>query len=122
MTLTRVAPGLFVLLWATGFIGSKMGAPYAEPFTFLALRFAVVAFLMALIAALWRARLPSPSQALSALWVGMLMHGVYLGAVFWAIDRGMPAGVAAVVVSLQPLTTAVLARVMLGEALPRQAM
>jgi drug/metabolite transporter (DMT)-like permease len=115
-------PALFVLLWSTGFVGAKYGLPYAEPFTFLALRLVIAAALLAALAAALRsAAMPSPRQYGHAAVVGTFLHAGYLGGVFYAISIGVPAGVSAVVVSLQPVLTAVLATRVLGERLvPRQ--
>lgn len=116
----RLVPATFVVLWATGFIGARYAMPWAEPFAFLAVRFAI-AFLL-LGAAAWflgRSRI-TRRDALHAVAAGALMHGVYLGGVFWAIHRGMPAGLSALIVGLQPLITAVFAGRVLGEQiLPR---
>lgn len=122
MTRQRLAPATFVLLWSTGFVGAKYGLPYAEPFTFLALRLAIAALLLAALSVLLRSPRPaSRAQYGHAALVGTFLHAGYLGGVFWAISRGVPAGVAAVVVSLQPVLTAVLASRLLGERLvPRQ--
>ena len=69
----------------------------------------------------WLPRRRSGRRAASRRWLrGVLMHGVYLGGVFWAIHHGMPAGISALIVGLQPLITAVLAGKLLGERiLPR---
>jgi drug/metabolite transporter (DMT)-like permease len=113
---TLGGPALFVLLWSTGFVGAKYGLPYAPPFTFLALRLAVAAALLAVLAAgLRSARMAAPGQYRRASVVGLLLHAGYLGGVFFAISRGVPAGVSAVIVSLQPVLTAVLAARVLGE-------
>ncbi|MER8909481.1 EamA family transporter [Mesorhizobium sp. M0854] len=119
-SLKRFIPASFVVLWATGFIGARYAMPWAEPFTFLAARFVLAAILLvALMAALGSSR-ATRDEALHATGAGILMHGVYLGGVFWAIHRGMPAGLSALIVGLQPLITAVLAGRLLGEAiLPR---
>jgi drug/metabolite transporter (DMT)-like permease len=117
---SRLVPPLFVLLWATGFIGARYAMPWAEPFTFLAARFFIAFALLGLVLMLWRERKTSLAGAMHALVAGMLMHGVYLGGVFWAIHRGMPAGISALIVGLQPLITAVMAGQILGEKiLPR---
>jgi drug/metabolite transporter (DMT)-like permease len=109
-------PALFVLLWSTGFVGAKYGLPYAPPFTFLALRLAIAAVLLALLAVVLRSpRLASRAQYGRAAVAGSLLHAGYLGGVFFAISLGVPAGVAAVIVSLQPVLTAVLAARVLGE-------
>jgi len=117
-----VAPALFVVLWSTGFIGSKLGLPYAEPLTFLLVRFAVV--LAVLVPAAFVFRSPWPKKATDAGRVavaGVLLHGGYLGGVFTAIYHGVPAGMAALIVGLQPLLTAAAAGAFLGERVtPRQ--
>ena len=109
-------PALFVLLWSTGFVGAKYGLPYAPPFTFLALRLAIAAVLLALLAVVLRShRLTGRAQYGRAAVAGSLLHAGYLGGVFYAISLGVPAGVSAVIVSLQPVLTAVLAARVLGE-------
>ncbi len=114
------APAAFVLLWSTGFIGAKMGVAYAEPFTFLFLRFALAAALLLLIVLMTGARWPvRPLDYLHIAVAGTLVHGIYLGTVFAAIDRGISAGITAVVVGAQPLVTAVLVGPMLGERVTR---
>ena len=113
---TLGGPALFVLLWSTGFVGAKYGLPYAPPFTFLAVRLAVAAVLLgALAAALRSARMPARVQYGRAAVAGLLLHAGYLGGVFYGISLGVPAGVSAVIVSLQPVLTAVLAAGVLGE-------
>ncbi|TIP02129.1 MAG: DMT family transporter [Mesorhizobium sp.] len=119
-SIKRFIPASFVVLWATGFIGARYAMPWAEPFTLLAIRFVIAAILFAGLAVLLGSRKATRDEALHATMAGVLMHGVYLGAVFWAIHRGMPAGFSALIVGLQPLITAVLAGRFLGEAiLPR---
>lgn len=114
--LATIAPGLFVLLWSTGFIGSKLGAPYADPFVFLSLRYIAVLPFLLLIAVVARTRWPSNPAAIGhCIVTGMLVHGIYLGGVFWAIDRGMPAGASALMVGLQPVLTALAAGWLLRE-------
>lgn len=115
------APWLFVLLWSTGFIGARFGLPYIEPFTFLAIRFAIASTLLALIAATMRTPWPrSPRQVGQVAVTGLLLHGGYLGGVFFALDRGMTAGLSALIVSLQPVLTAVIAQRILGEGVTRR--
>jgi drug/metabolite transporter (DMT)-like permease len=109
-------PATFVFLWATGFIGAKYGLPYAEPARFLLLRFALVIALMLPIALLARAPWPpSRAQAIHIAIAGILLHGGYLGGVFSSIHAGMPAGMSALIVGLQPILTALGARPLLGE-------
>jgi drug/metabolite transporter (DMT)-like permease len=111
-----VAPGVFVFLWSTGFIGAKYGLPYAEPLTFLLLRFALVLAILLPLALLVRAPWPdSPGQALHYAAGGVLVHAGYLGGVFGAIHQGLPAGIAAMIAGLQPVLTAIAAGPLLGE-------
>jgi len=109
------APGVFVFLWSTGFIGSRLTAPYAEPLSFLTIRFAIVATILAAGALVLNAPWPDRRTALHAMVTGGLIHGGYLGGVFWSIRHGMPAGISALIVGLQPLMTASLAAPFLGE-------
>ena len=114
----RAVPVLFVLLWSTGFIGARLGVPHAPPLVFLALRYAAVIALMALVALVTRAPWPRGREAWVNIGIaGLLMHGLYLGGVFIAISQGLPAGVTSLVVGLQPLLTAVVAAGWLGDRL-----
>src|SRR5215471_20377944 len=106
---------LFVLLWSSGFIGAKLGLPYAEPMTLLSIRMTAVVALLGLLILATRPRWPSRAGALHSLVVGLLMHGCYLGGVFVAVDHRLPTGLAAVVVSLQPILTATMASRLLAE-------
>ena len=108
-------PLFFVVLWSTGYIGAKYGLPYAEPFTFLAIRMAItLAILVPVVLIFVRVR-PTPVALGHSLFTGVLIHACYLGGVFFAISRGMSSGVSAMIVALQPLLTAVVARLMLSE-------
>lgn len=115
-------PVLFVLLWSTGFIAAKYGLPYAPPFKFLLYRFALVAALMAMVA--FGTRAPWPQTPVAMLHVAIsawLVHGIYLGGVFFALAGGMPAGTSAMLVGMQPILTVAIARAWLGErVVPRQ--
>jgi drug/metabolite transporter (DMT)-like permease len=106
----------FVLIWASGFVVARWAAPHADPLTFLVYRY-VLSIAIFVIAALalglaWPRDFGAWRDALVA---GMLIHGVYLGGVFWAIFHGMPAGVTALVTGLHPLLTAALAIPLLHE-------
>ncbi len=115
-SLSRLFPLLFVFLWSTGFIGAKYGLPYAEPLTFLLLRYSALVVLLALLALAGRARWPAEArQWLHLGAAGLLIHALYLGGVFVAISQGLPAGVVSLLVGLQPLLTAVFAGVIVGE-------
>jgi drug/metabolite transporter (DMT)-like permease len=111
----QAAPAVFVLFWSTGFIGAKYGLPYAEPLTFLALRFALVLPMVGIFALIMRVEWPRGMALLHNAVSGLLLHGLYLSGVFIAIHRGMPAGIAALLVSLQPILTSTLANRLLGE-------
>ncbi|WP_426415978.1 DMT family transporter [Aestuariirhabdus sp. LZHN29] len=102
-------PTLFVFLWSTGFIGARFGLPYAEPMSFLALRMILNLACLALLLFLWRAPWPKRRDIGHMLVVGLLLHGIYLGGVFIAIDFGTPTGVTALLVGLQPLLTTLIA-------------
>ncbi|EJL91661.1 DMT(drug/metabolite transporter) superfamily permease [Herbaspirillum sp. CF444] len=104
--LLNLVPLAFVLIWSTGFIVAKFGLPYAPPLTFLILRFiGVLLFLLPLV---WVLRAPWPrgKQAVHIAVSGMLLHAAYLGGVWTAIKLGMPAGLSALIVGLQPVLTA----------------
>lgn len=117
-----VIPFLFVILWSSGFIGSKLGVTYAEPFTFLSIRYGIV--LLILIPVAWFMRAPWPKtrrQVLHLAISGLLIHATYLAGCVWSLRLGLSAGVLSLIVSLQPLVTATFAGSMLGEVvLPRQ--
>ena len=105
-----------MLLWSTGFIGAKYGLPYAEPLTFLLLRFALVLAILLPVALILRAPWPgTPRQALHYAVGGVLVHAGYLAGVFCALHLGLPAGIAAVIAGLQPLLTAIAVGPLLGE-------
>ncbi len=109
-----------MILWSTGFIGAKLGLPYADPFTFLALRYALVsgALFIALLAA--GSQWPrSSTEIFHTVVAGLLLHGVYLGGVFSSIHLGLEAGVSALIVGVQPLLTAALAVPLVGERINR---
>lgn len=114
--LARFAPPLFVLIWATGFVVSRLVAPYADPLHFLVLRYTLAVLVLGLAALLVRARWPSTLGGWrDGLVAGILLHGGYLGGVFWAVKHGLPAGIAALVAGLQPLVTGALVGPLLGE-------
>jgi drug/metabolite transporter (DMT)-like permease len=112
----RATPVLFVVLWASGFVVAKLVRPYAEPETFVALRFGLSALLLAGIAILGGASWPRTRRGWAgSLAAGALMQGVYVCGVFWSIKNGLPAAVAALISGLQPLLTGALAAPLLGE-------
>jgi len=109
------APGVFVVLWASGFVGAKLGLGYAEPLTFLLLRMIAVVVLLAIIITLTRPKWPGSAGIMHSAATGLMVHGLYLGGVFVSIENGVSAGLAALIVSLQPVLTSTLANRWLGE-------
>lgn len=116
--LERYAPTIFVLLWSTGFVGAKYIVPYAEPFTFLTIRYTLAALILFAIAAAFKQPLKLNREQFKASFaVGMLLHVIYIGGVFYAVSLGVSAGISAVIVSLQPVLVSLLAVPLLGERL-----
>jgi len=112
----KFAPIIFVLLWATGFVGAKLGTIDAEPLFFLFVRFAIAFALLGLFVIAWLKPRDVPwAEVWHSMQIGVLLHGIYLGGVFYAVSKGMPAGVASLVVSFQPFFTVFIAYVWLGE-------
>lgn len=120
--LKKLAPGLFVLLWSTGFIGIKYGIPFAPPFYFVAIRMVIASLLLFMAISFLRKSQPITR---SIIWpstmIGLTLHGAYLGGCFFAVSRGMPAGVAALIVSLQPVLVSLFAAKFLNEPLKARA-
>lgn len=112
-------PVFFVLLWSTGFIVAKFGLPFAPPLTFLLLRCLAVLLVLLPIVLIWKAPWPRGSIGHIAI-AGLLLQAGYLGGVWCAIKLGMPAGVCALIVGMQPILTAAAAP-LIGETVrPRQ--
>ena len=117
----RVAPLTFVLFWSSGFIVARYAAPDADPFTFLVVRCGMTMVILASIAVASRAPWPATSrEAGHNMIVGVLIHGGYLGGVWWAIAEGLPAGISGLISAAQPLLTALLAAPLLGERVTRR--
>lgn len=113
----RGIPLAFVLLWSTGFIGAKYALPYIEPFNLLFIRMLITVGVFLLLITIFQARWPTRRQAMHQMAVGTLVHAAYLGGVFAAIKLSMPAGIASLLVGLQPLLTALLAWSLMNERL-----
>ncbi len=111
-------PILFVLIWSTGFIVAKAVAPHADLQLYLAARLGLTALVMGLAAVFGGARWPGAAATWPHLLAGALMQGVYLCASYWAISRGMAAGVMSLLGALQPLFTALFLVSVLGRKLP----
>ncbi len=113
------APGVFVVLWSTGFVVARYATTDTGAVTFLAVRMVLAAALLAVVAVQRAA--PRVERRLVP-WVvlaGIGMHVLYLGGVFVAIDRGLPSGVSALIAGLHPVITALASRRVLGERLIR---
>lgn len=106
----------FVLLWNSGFIGAEYALPDTEPLTLLFIRYWLLALILGIYLKL-RRRLVWPGRvaAFTAALVGVLAHGVWLGCVFYALEYGVPAGIVALVVALQPMATGALSGWVTGE-------
>ena len=110
--------GLFVLIWATGFIVAGIVAPRADPLTFLTARHALSIVVFVGLSLAVKAAWPRGAKAWrDALVTGMLLHAVYIGGVFWAVSQGLGAGLTGLVTALSPLLTAALAIPLLHERL-----
>ena len=112
----RAFPFLFVILWSSAFISGKIIVEDASPFAALGFRFALVAFGFFCFSLILKDTLSARSRDIfEACGTGILFHGLYLGGVFFAVSKGLPAGIAALIVSLQPVLTGALAGPVLGE-------
>ena len=115
-SLMRFAPIVFVLLWSTGFVGAKYILPFAEPFVFLTIRYAVATVLLVVIAkAIGESLSLTRDQIWQSISVGVFLQVIYIGGVFYAVHLGVPAGITSAIVSLQPIVVSVLAVKFLGE-------
>lgn len=112
----RLAPAVFVFLWSTGWISARAAAPYADPLTFLATRFSIAAVAMLLLAVVLRADWPKQgANAVHAMVSGILLHTGYLSTVWYVVGHGVPAGISGVIAAVQPILTALLAPMLIGE-------
>ena len=118
---TKFIPWIFVWIWSTGFIAAKYGLPYAEPFTLLSYRFVITLLFLFLIIIYKKSPWPGSRKDFFHLMIaGALIHGVYLGGVFQALKWGMPAGLGAMIIGLQPLGMALMAGVLLKERVSKK--
>ncbi|MEO1747715.1 MAG: DMT family transporter [Pseudomonadota bacterium] len=115
--LEKAAPIVFVLLWSTGWLVATYAAPYSDPLTFLFIRFVLSALVFVAITIAFREKWPAGKIAVHAILSGIFLHTIYLGGVWWAIDRGVPTSVSGLLAALQPLLTAMIAYWTVGERL-----
>lgn len=112
----RATPLIFTFLWSTGWIVAGYSARYADPLTFLLVRYASAGVLIAGIAIALRAPWPKGRRAiLDCVVTGILLHAAYLGGVWWAVRHGLPAGISGLIAGLQPILTALFAPMLVGE-------
>lgn len=116
LSLDRLAPPLFVLIWSTGWIAAGYAARTSDPLTFLVVRFALAGLALAALATFAGARWPSrPRDWAAAMVSGVLLHAIYLGGVWWAVRHGLPASISGLLAALQPMLTAALAPILIRE-------
>lgn len=113
-------PALFVLIWSTGWIVAKYAGPYTEPFSFLTVRYALAGLLLLVFCLVFKARWPDRQLMLLALLSGVFLHAIYLGGMWWVLDRQMPSTLSGMMAALQPLLTAFLAGTIVGEHISRR--
>lgn len=112
----RFAPVIFLLLWSSGFSFVKLGLPYAEPLTFLALRYAIAVLLLMPLYAWLRPPLPRVrKQWVPLIVTGLFIQSLYFGLMYMSLKLGASAGAIALIMSLQPILVAVVAPLLLNE-------
>jgi drug/metabolite transporter (DMT)-like permease len=112
----RLAPVIFLLLWSGGYAVAKVGLGYAAPMVILALRFALVVAVMAILWLLLRPPLPKTRAEWGHLaMVGLLIQSVYFGMTYYALESGVAAGTVALLMTLQPIVVALIAPRWSGE-------
>jgi drug/metabolite transporter (DMT)-like permease len=104
----RSLPGIFIFIWASGYVVAKYGLPYAEPLTFLCMRYLGVIVFMLVLALSMRAPWPERKAWGQIAIAGILMQAMYLGGIWCAVKLGMPAGLAALIANTQPILTAIM--------------
>jgi drug/metabolite transporter (DMT)-like permease len=116
LDMVKIFPFIFIILWSSAFVTTKPIIDNSDPFAALAFRFFVVAFGFFIFSLYTKQKILTNSRNLfQSLFSGVLFHGVYLGGVFYSVSIGMPTGIAALIVTLQPILTNALAGKFLGE-------
>jgi drug/metabolite transporter (DMT)-like permease len=114
----RTAPLIFVVLWSTGFIAAKYSMANADPFVFLCLRMTITAAFLLIFLRLSKFGMPrNLLEYRHDMVTGVLFHCCYLGFLFWPIKDGMPSGIVAIIIGIQPILTTALATLYIGESL-----
>ena len=118
--LERYAPGVFVIIWSSGFVVAKYAFNSSDVIFFLSIRLFIAAAILALITKAMKQSLKlTRREFVSSLLIGIALHAIYLGGVWQAIAEGSPAGIASVITSLQPVLVSLIAVRLLGEELRR---
>ena len=114
--MVKIFPFIFVVLWSSAFVTTKPIIDNSDPFAALAFRFFFVALGFFIFAVIAKHKISTNSKNLfQSIFSGVLFHGVYLGGVFYSVSIGIPTGIAALIVTLQPILTNALAGKFLGE-------
>ena len=114
--MVKIFPFVFVILWSSAFITTKPLIDNSDPFSALAFRFSIVTIGFFLFSLYSRQKiLINKKHFLESFFSGVLFHGLYLGGVFFSISKGMPTGIAALIVTLQPILTNALSGPILNE-------
>ena len=114
--MVRIFPFIFILLWSSAFITTKPIIDNSDPFSALAFRFSMVAIGFFLFSVYTKQKLLiNKKNFIESFFSGVLFHGLYLGGVFYSISKGMPTGIAALIVTLQPILTNALSGPFLNE-------
>ena len=114
--MVKIFPFIFVILWSSAFITTKPLIDNSDPFSALAFRFSIVTIGFFLFSLYSKQKiLISKKHFLESFFSGVLFHGLYLGGVFFSISKGMPTGIAALIVTLQPILTNALSGPILNE-------
>ena len=112
----KFLPFIFVILWSSAFITTKPITDYSDPFAALAFRFLIVALGFLIFSIYKKEKIFVKKKfIMESLSTGILFHGIYLGGVFFSISKGLPTGIAALIVTLQPILTNILAGPLLNE-------
>ena len=114
--MVKIFPLIFILLWSSAFITTKPIIDNSDPFTALAFRFLIVAIGFFLFSIYSKHKIIIDKKNFTeSFFSGVLFHGLYLGGVFFSISKGMPTGIAALIVTLQPILTNALSGPVLNE-------
>ena len=114
--MVKIFPFVFVILWSSAFVTTKPIIDNSDPFTALAFRFFFVALGFFIFAIYTKQKiLINNKNLIQSIISGVLFHGIYLGGVFYSVSIGMPTGITALIVTLQPILTNALAGKFLNE-------